>query len=98
LGTQLCSGKNHYVSLETEANEMDRQALRTNDVKEILDSNDIAERLDLTVGRVYQLLAAGVIPHIRIGRAIKIPRRAFEQWLEEQSTQAWANIQPREME
>lgn len=41
----------------------------------------------LGIGRnhLYNLIAEGRIPHVRIGRLIKIPRKALEDWLAEQA-------------
>lgn len=37
----------------------------------------------LRIGRTkcYELVAAGVLPTIRIGRAVRIPRRALDGWI-----------------
>ncbi len=41
----------------------------------------------LRIGRnkTYELIAAGTLPTVRFGRAIRIPRAALEAWVEEQS-------------
>lgn len=41
----------------------------------------------LGVGRnhLYDMVAAGEIPHVRFGRLIKIPRVALEEWLDQQA-------------
>ncbi len=51
---------------------------------EMLKPSDLAPRLGVTTGRVYQLIAEGIIPSVRIGRAIRIPRKAWDEWLREQ--------------
>jgi len=51
---------------------------------EMLKPSDLAPRLGVTTGRVYQLIAEGIIPSVRIGRAIRIPREAWDEWLREQ--------------
>jgi len=55
---------------------------------DLLRPRDLSDSLGVTTGRVYQLIAAGVIPHVLVGNAIRIPRIAWEQWLEEQATRA----------
>lgn len=57
-------------------------------LRDLLRPSDLAPRLGVTTGRIYQLIAEGLIPSVRIGRAIRIPRDAWEQWLEEQSRRA----------
>ncbi len=43
---------------------------------------DVAEILEVTPQRVSQMAAAGIIPHYKIGRTIKIDREQFQAWLE----------------
>jgi excisionase family DNA binding protein len=58
--------------------------------REILRPSDIAPLLGLTTGRVYQLISTGVIPAVRIGRSLRVPRGAWEAWLREQGRGALA--------
>lgn len=58
--------------------------------REVLRPSEIASLLGVTSGRVYQLIADGVIPATRIGRALRIPRAAWEAWLLAQRRQAVA--------
>jgi excisionase family DNA binding protein len=60
--------------------------------RELLRPLDIASSLGLTTGRIYQLITAGVLPHVRVGRTIYIPRQAWEQWLKERSSDALSAI------
>lgn len=55
---------------------------------EMLKPSDLAPRLGVTTGRVYQLIAEGLIPSVRIGRAIRVPRKAWDEWLKEQHRRA----------
>ena len=55
---------------------------------EMLRAGDIAPQLGVSRSRVYQLMAAGLLPAIRQGRSLRIPRRAWEQWLRYQENQA----------
>jgi excisionase family DNA binding protein len=66
------------------------------EAKEVLRPSEVAPMLGVTTGRVYQLIAAGVIPAVRIGKALRIPRAAWESWLEEQREKSvWAAEQAR---
>ena len=56
--------------------------------KDVLNASDLAGLLGVTTGRVYQLIADGVIPSTRIGRSIRIPRPAWEAWLRQQTDRA----------
>lgn len=68
---------------------MNRKAMNTTDtsqnpiqVKDLLRAADVAARLDVGVCRVHQMIRAGQLPAVRIGkRGIRIPREAFEQHL-----------------
>ena len=61
-----------------------------NSQKEVLRAADVAPLLGVTTGRVYQLIASGVIPATRIGGAVRIPRAAWEAWLRDQGKGAVA--------
>jgi excisionase family DNA binding protein len=57
---------------------------------DLLKARDLADRLGVSVPRVYQLIAAGEIPSVRVGNAIRIPRPAWERWLAGKADQAEA--------
>ena len=59
--------------------------------REELSAADAAALLGMTTGRVYQLIAAGVIPATRRGRAVIIPRRAWDRWRAAETEAALAN-------
>ena len=52
----------------------------------------VAELLGVSRSRVYQLIAAGVIPVVRVGGAIRIPQAAWEEWLRGRSEAALASL------
>jgi len=60
--------------------------------KDFLRPADVAPELGVTTGRVYQLIAAGVIPATKVGGSIRIPRDAWEEWLSEHRAAALAAI------
>jgi excisionase family DNA binding protein len=52
--------------------------------EEFLTVQQIARSLNLSSGRIYQLIAAGDLPATRIGRrAVRIPRTLWEAWVRE---------------
>ncbi len=57
----------------------------------VLRPADVAARLGVTTGRIYQLIRAREIPAVRIGGALRIPVAAWDQWLEEQHRGALAS-------
>jgi len=58
---------------------------------QLLRPADLAPQLGVTTGRIYQLIAAGVLPAVRVGRSLRIPRAAWEAWLAKQASQALAS-------
>ena len=56
--------------------------------KAMLTPADIAPLLGVSRNRVYQLIASGGLPAVRRGRAVRIPRQAWERWLEHESRAA----------
>ena len=60
--------------------------------RELLRAADVAPQLGVTTGRVYQLIAAGAIPAVRVGGALRIPRGAWDEWLKGRSEEALASL------
>lgn len=61
--------------------------------RELLRVTDVATALGLTSGRIYQLLRAGELPSVRVGGAIRIPRDAWQTWLDRQRDRALESLQ-----
>lgn len=59
-----------------------------NTAKEMMKPAELAPLLGVSVGRVYQLISSRSIPAIRVGGALRIPRAAWEAWLERRSAEA----------
>ena len=49
---------------------------------EIYTPKEVAQLLRVGPNRVYEMCHQRLIPHVRLGRRILIPRRAFERWLD----------------
>jgi excisionase family DNA binding protein len=62
------------------------------DTMELLRPADIAPSLGVGTGRVYQLIAEGVIPAVRVGGSLCIPRAAWQQWLDDQRDRAMSAV------
>lgn len=45
-----------------------------------------AKLLQISRSRMYELIRDDQVPHVRVGNAIRIPRRALEAWLDERLT------------
>lgn len=59
---------------------------------ELLRPAQVAPLLGITTGRLYQLIAAGEVPAVKVGNALRIPRQALEQWLATQRDKALASV------
>jgi excisionase family DNA binding protein len=51
----------------------------------LLKADEVARRLSLGRATVYLMMASGELPTLRKGRAVRVPARALEQWIEEQT-------------
>ncbi len=49
---------------------------------------EVAEALGLGRTKIYELIAAGAFPTIRVGRAVRVPLTALQKWVEEQGNQS----------
>jgi excisionase family DNA binding protein len=49
----------------------------------LLTPRELSDLLKLGRNKTYELIASGQIPVLRFGRAIRIPRSAVEQWIEQ---------------
>jgi excisionase family DNA binding protein len=47
----------------------------------LLDSCAVAELLDLGRTKVFQMMARGELPVIRIGRSVRVPLSELESWI-----------------
>lgn len=45
---------------------------------------EVAAELRLARSSVYELIQAGELPVVRIGRAVRVPRAGLENWVERQ--------------
>jgi excisionase family DNA binding protein len=48
----------------------------------LLTINQASERLSIGRSKLYELLNSGAIPVIRIGRAVRVPAKALDAWVE----------------
>lgn len=57
-----------------------------------LSISEVGDRLGLCTGRIYQLIAAGLLPGIKRGRRTLIPRQAFDAYVEQVNQEALSNL------
>jgi len=53
----------------------------------LLRISDAALVLAVSKSKLYELIAKGRIPSIRIGGSLRIPRQGLQNWIEEQTAQ-----------
>lgn len=56
----------------------------------LLRVDEVGKLLGVERSRAYHLIRIGVLPHVRIGGSIRIPRAALEAWLNQQAERALA--------
>ena len=47
----------------------------------LLRADEVAEALSLGRSKIYEMMANGELPVIRLGRAVRVPAAALENWL-----------------
>jgi excisionase family DNA binding protein len=54
------------------------------ETKLLLTVASVMVRTSLGRTKIYQLIGSGEIPTVRIGRALRIPAKALQEWVEKQ--------------
>lgn len=49
---------------------------------------EAAAQLAVSRSQAYALVRAGTIPSVKVGNSIRVPRRALEAWIDEQTRRA----------
>jgi excisionase family DNA binding protein len=66
---------------------------RLNSVREVtlvpmlLRTTEVGTLLGLGRSTIFELLAAGELPTVRIGRAVRVPRQALEDWIRQRTVE-----------
>jgi excisionase family DNA binding protein len=53
----------------------------------LMKADDVARALKLGRSKVFALMASGGLPAIHIGRSVRVPREALEQWIRDRTVQ-----------
>lgn len=53
---------------------------------EVLRPEDVQRILRIGRSKVYEMIARGELPVIRIGRVVRVPRRELERWIEDKNS------------
>lgn len=61
-----------------------------------MEVEEVAALLGVRRARAYQLIAAGLVPSVRLtpGR-VRVPREAFSEWLRAKNAEALQNVRER---
>lgn len=54
----------------------------------LLRPNEAADLLGVGRSKIYELIAAGDVPSIKIGKSLRVPVAALEQWVAERAASA----------
>jgi excisionase family DNA binding protein len=60
------------------------------EVSAFLTVPEVASIIGASSERTYGLIASGAIPHVRFGRRVRVPRGAFDRWIENLNREALA--------
>ena len=61
------------------------------ETKPFLTVPEVADLIGVSSMRTYQLIGEGVIPAVRVGHRIRIPRQAFGCWIDGLNREALAS-------
>ena len=50
-------------------------------MRRLLTAAEVAEILAVTPARVYELVRRGMLPHVRVGRQVRIDPAALDAWI-----------------
>lgn len=56
-------------------------------------ADEVATALKLGRSTVYALMASGALPTVRIGRSIRVPSAALEDWVRQQTTSSQGGVE-----
>lgn len=53
-------------------------------VGRLLRADEVSRALGVGRSKTYEMMAAGTLPTVRIGRAIRVPSDALDEWVQRQ--------------
>ena len=60
-------------------------------VESLLRVSRVAKLVDCSRTTVYEWVAAGAIPHVKLGNAIRIPAADLQRWIDERTRRGHAD-------
>jgi excisionase family DNA binding protein len=52
----------------------------------LLRAADVQAQLNISRAKVYRLMQHNILPTVRIGGSVRVPRKAFFKWIEENTS------------
>jgi excisionase family DNA binding protein len=49
-------------------------------------AQEVAAQWGCSAAMAYKLMASGAIPTVRLGRSVRVPQRALEEWIAKNTT------------
>lgn len=59
----------------------------------LLRPREVAQATGYSRSKTYELIAAGVIPSMRVGKCVRVPVDALRKWIEQQTKENAAHSQ-----
>jgi excisionase family DNA binding protein len=59
--------------------------------KLLLRASEVSELAGLGKSKTYELIAAGILPSVRIGKSVRVPAGQLREWIERLPSRAPAN-------
>jgi excisionase family DNA binding protein len=56
----------------------------------LLKADEVAKRLSLGRSKVFLMIARQELPSVRIGKSVRVPAKALEEWVDERRAEATA--------
>lgn len=50
--------------------------------KMLLRASELVDALGVSRAKVYEMIASGELPSVRIGRSVRVPAASLERWIE----------------
>ena len=51
----------------------------------LLRAEEVSKALNIGRSKAYEMMAGGELPIVRIGRSVRVPAKALEEWIEVQA-------------
>jgi len=83
---RFAGGLGRTRAVPVRAPDADRRSTTVRHQQLLLRPTEVAEMLGLSRSKIFELLAAGELPVVRIGRATRVAREELERWVAEQTS------------